>query len=41
MGFKNNLMLNLINKIGNLVFKIENINEKGVMFMIIKELNER
>lgn len=35
MGFKNNLILNLINKIGNLVFKIENVDGKGVMLMMI------
>lgn len=31
MGFKNNLTSNLTNKIGNSVFKIENINEKWAM----------
>ncbi|HBE8226288.1 TPA: DUF697 domain-containing protein [Staphylococcus aureus] len=41
MGFKNNLTSNLTNKIGNSVFKIENINEKGAMPTTIKELNER
>ncbi|HDH4110894.1 TPA: DUF697 domain-containing protein [Staphylococcus aureus] len=41
MGFKNNLTSNLTNKIGNSVFKIENVGGKGAMPTTIQELRER
>ena len=41
MGFKNNLTSNLTNKIGNSVFKIENVDGKGAMPTTIQELRER
>ncbi|CZQ61671.1 Radical activating enzyme protein [Staphylococcus aureus] len=41
MGFKNNLTSNLTNKIGNSVFKIENVDGKGAMPATIQELRER
>jgi Domain of unknown function (DUF697). len=41
MGFKNNLTSNLTNKIGNSVFKIENVDGKGAMPTRIQELRER
>ncbi len=41
MGFKNNLTSNLTNKIGNSVFKIENVDGKGAMPTTIRKLRER
>ncbi len=40
MGFKNNLTSNLTNKIGNSVFKIENVDGKGAMPTTIQELKK-